>query len=75
MNFEKVGALVHGRRRVVEKSTDCENKVHAIPDQNGITYDGSSWTNAGYEFCEEFALDEPAQLLLNQWAEPINEFS
>jgi len=75
MNFGKAARWRAAARRIVEKRTDCKNEVHAILDQNGITYDGSLWTNAGREFCEELALEEPAQLLLDQWLELIDDLS
>jgi transposase len=65
--LRKGRALARGRKKVVEKRTDCKNEVHAILDQNGITYDGKLWTNAGREFLAELALEDPAQLLLDQW--------
>ena len=73
--LRKGRALARGRKKVVEKRTDCKNEVHAILDQNGITYDGKLWTNAGRESLAELALEDPAQLLLDQWLELIDDLS
>lgn len=67
-------ALVRGRKKLVEKQTDCKNEVHAVLDQNGVTFDGSLWSDEGREFLEDLTLREPADLLLEQWLRAIDEF-
>ena len=66
-DLRKVRALARGHKKFVEKRTDCKNEVYAILDQNGITHEGSLWTDEEREFLEELTLEEPAQLLLDQW--------
>ena len=73
--LRKGRALARGRKKFVEKRTDCKNEVHAILDQNGINHEGSLWTDKGREFLRELALEEPAQLLLDQWLELIDDLS
>ena len=63
-----------GRKELTNKQTDFQNEVHALLDQQGITHEGSLWSNEGREFREELTLEESWQLLLNQWLEAINEF-
>ena len=36
--LRKGRALARGRKKFVEKRTDCKNEIHAILDQNGITH-------------------------------------
>ena len=50
--LRKGRALARGRKKIVEKRTDCKNEVHAILDQNGVTHDGSLWSTKGREFLE-----------------------
>ena len=73
--FRKGRALARGRKKFVEKRTDCKNEVHAILDQNGISHEGSLWTDKGREFLRELALEDPAQLLLDKWLELIDDLS
>jgi transposase len=44
-------------------------------DQNGVTYDGSLWSDQGCEFLRELTLDDASELLLAQWLEAIDEFT
>ena len=73
--LRKGRALARGRKKFVEKRTDYKNEVHTILDQNGISHEGSLWTDEGREFLRELALEEPAQLLLDQWLELIDDLS
>lgn len=68
-------ALVRGRKKLVEKQTDCKNEVRAVLDQNGVTFDGSLWSDEGREFLDELTLPEPADLLLVQWLLAIDALS
>jgi hypothetical protein len=52
-----------------------KNEIHAILDQNGITYDENSWTTDRREFLADLVLEESAQLLLDQWLELIDDLS
>lgn len=65
--IRKRRALVRGRKKFVEQRTACKNEIHALLDQNGISYDGSLWDEDGLEFLAEVDLDDPARLLLDQW--------
>jgi transposase len=73
--FRKYRALARGRKKLVNKRTDFKNEVTALLDQNGITFDGKLWTDEGREFLEELTLEEPYQMLLNQWVEAVDEFT
>lgn len=75
MNFRKYRALARGRKKFVDKRTDFKNEVNALLDQEGITYNGSLWTDEGREFLAELTLKSPSQLLLEQWLEAIDEFT
>src|SRR5699024_4615214 len=74
-NFRRYRELARGRKKFVEKRADFKNEIHALLDQNGVTYSGSLWTNEGREFLAELTLDGPSQLLLEQWLEAIDEFT
>lgn len=73
--IRKRRALVRGRKKFVEKRTDCKNEIHALLDQHGITYDGSLWDEEGLEFLAEVELEEPSRLLLDQWLELLGELT
>jgi transposase len=73
--FRKYRALARGRKKLVNKRTDFKNEVTALLDQNGIAFDGKLWTDEGREFLEELTLEEPYQMLLNQWVEAVDEFT
>lgn len=49
--------------------------MNSLLDRNGITYDGSLWTDEGGEFLDELTLGGPSQLLLEKWLEAIDEFT
>lgn len=66
-------ALARGRKKLVEKRTDCKNEVHALLDQNGIRID-SPFTDEGREELAALDLDGPDQVLLEQWLGMIDEF-
>jgi transposase len=68
-------ALARGRKKLMDKRTDFKNEVKALLDQNGVTYSGSLWTIEGREFIAELTLDDPPQLLLEQWLEAVDEFT
>ena len=73
--FRKYRALARGRKKLVNKRTDFKNEVSALLDQNGITFEGKLWTDEGREFLAELTLEEPYQLLLDQWLEAVDEFT
>ncbi len=60
---------------MVEKRSDFKNEVNSLLDQNGVTYDGSLWSDQGREFLRELMLDDASELLLEQWLEAIDEFT
>ena len=64
-----------GAMSFVDKRNDFKNEVNSLLDRNGITYDGSLWTDEGREFLDELTLGEPSQLLLEKWLEAIDEFT
>jgi transposase len=72
--LRKDRALARGRKKLTNKQTDFKNEVHALLDQQGITHQGSLWSDEGREFLAELTLSEPWQLLLDQWLEAIDEF-
>ena len=73
--YRRYRALARGRKKFVDKRNDFKNEVNSLLDQNGITYDGSLWTDEGREFLDELTLDGPSQLLLEKWLEAIDEFT
>jgi transposase len=73
--FREYRALARGRKKFVDKRSDFKNEVNALLDQDGITYDGSLWSDQGREFLAELTLDEPSQLMLEHWLEAIDEFT
>jgi transposase len=72
--LRKYRTLARGRKKLTNKQNDFQNEVHALLDQQGITHTGSLWSDEGREFLAELTLDEPWQLLLDQWLEAIDEF-
>ena len=75
VQHRKYRALARGRKKFVEKRSDFKNEIHSLLDQQGVTYDGSLWTEDGREFLAKLTLEEPSQLLLETWLEAIDEFS
>ncbi len=73
--FRRYRALARGRKKLVDKRSDFKNEVNSLLDQNGVTYDGSLWSDQGREFLRELTLDDASELLLEQWLEAIDEFT
>jgi transposase len=73
--FRKYRALARGRKKFVDKRSDFKNEVNALLDQDGITYNGSLWSDEGREFLGEITLEEPSQMMLDHWLEAIDEFT
>jgi len=71
--IRKRRALARGRKKFVERRTDCKNEVHALLDQNGVTISGSPFTNEGREVLTDLDLDRPSELLLEQWLALIDD--
>lgn len=65
-------ALARGRKKLVEKRTDCKNEVHALLDQNGVQFDASVFSDEGRERLAALDLDGADQVLLDQWLEMID---
>jgi transposase len=68
-------ALARGRKKLVNKRTDFKNEVSALLDQTGNVYDGKLWTERGREFLAELTLEEPYEMVLDQWLEAVDEFT
>jgi transposase len=73
--YRRYRALARGRKKLVDKRSDFKNEVNSLLDQNGVTYDGSLWSDEGREFLCELTLDPVSELLLEQWLEAIDEFT
>ena len=73
--YRRYRALARGRKKLVDKRSDFKNEVNSLLDQNGVTYDGSLWSEEGREFLRELTLDDASELLLEQWLEAIDEFT
>jgi transposase len=75
IELRKHRELARGRKKFMDKRTDFKNEVNSLLDQQGITYSGSLWSNEGREFLAELTLEDPSQMLLEQWLEAIDEFT
>jgi len=73
--YRRYRALARGRKKLVEKRSSFKNEVNALLDQNGVTYDGSLWSDEGRAFLRELTLDDVSELLVEQWLEAIDEFT
>jgi transposase len=67
--------LKRGRQKFVHERTKWKNEVNAFLDQHGVRYDDDLFTKEGREFLAELALEEPGDLLLDQWLETIDELT
>lgn len=73
--YRRYRALARGRKKLVNKRTDFKNEVTALLDQTGVRYDGRLWTDEGRAFLAALTLEEPYQLLLDQWLAAVDEFT
>jgi transposase len=67
-------ALARGRKKLVEKRSDCKNEVHALLDQNGIQFEPSVFSAEGRERLAALDLEGTDQILLDQWLDMIEAF-
>jgi transposase len=67
-------ALVRGRKQLVEKQTDFKNQVHAILDQQGISYEWDPFSQKGREVLagEDLSLGSVARTLIESYLEVID---
>lgn len=66
-------SIARGRKKLVEKRTDCKNEVHALLDHNQIRID-SPFTDEGREQLSQLDLGGSDQVLLEQWLGMLDEF-
>jgi len=67
-------ALVRGRKQLVEKRTDFKNQVHAVLEQQGISYDWNPFTQKGREILadEDLPLNTISRTLIWSYLEVID---
>ena len=75
--IRELRSLARGRKRLVEKRTDFKNEVHALLDQQGVSYDWDPFSAAGREKLleEELDVSPVAQQMLSSFLSIIDEFT
>jgi transposase len=68
-------ALVRGRKQLVEKRTDFKNQVHAVLDQQGVSYEWDPFSQEGREILagEDLSLGTVARTLIESYLSVIDE--
>ena len=75
--IRELRSLVRARKRLVEKRTDFKNEVHALLDQQGVSYDWDPFSAAGRDTLlgGDLDLSGVAQQLLSSFLSVIDEFT
>ncbi len=71
-DVREIRTLAHGRKRLVEKRTDFKNEVHAVLDNQGISYDWDPFTPSDREKSHEVDLTPIGRTLLESFLAVID---